>query len=103
MTVPKSYDKLAPLVAMPPQSGKPIFPELERSLACEIQGVFSDKFKPSQQGSGLEDRRREARALLAEYDAAMESLGPRRPKYTEYPRMSKLPLYNCPYDLVQHR
>lgn len=71
---------------MPPQSGKRIFPESERSLPCEIQGEFSAKFRPSASGSGLEDRKRDANDLLAEYEKSMESLGNRRPKYTEYPR-----------------
>ena len=84
---PKSHDKLAPLVAMPSQSGKSIFPESERSLPCEIQGEFSAKFRPSASGAGLEDRKRDAEDLLAEYEKSMESLGNRRPKYTEYPRM----------------
>ena len=87
MIAPKSYDKLAPLVALPSQSGKPITPEMGRSLPCEIQGTFSAKFKPSPDGTGLEDRRREAKDALAEYDKAMEALGNHRPKYTEYPRM----------------
>ena len=84
---PKSYDKLAPLVAMPSRSGKRIFPELKRSLPCEIQGVFSTKFDPSPNGAGLERRSREARDSLAEYDRSMKALGNNRPKYTEYLRM----------------
>lgn len=97
MIAPKSHDKLAPLVAMPSQSGKRIFPDLGRGLPCEIQGEFSAKFRPSASGAGLEDRKRDAKDLLAEYEKSMESLGNRRPKYTEYPRMfGPSPLYHLP-------
>lgn len=103
MIAPKSHDKLAPLVAMPPQSGKRIFPDLGRGLPCEIQGEFSARFRPSASGAGLEDRKRDAKDLLAEYEKSMESLGNRRPKYTEYPRMFGLsPLNNFPPLIANH-
>lgn len=86
---PKNHDKLSPLVAMPSRSGKRIFSEPGRSLPCEIQGVFTTKFKPSSNGAGLEDRSREAKDALAEYDKSMLALGNRRPKYTEYPHAFK--------------
>lgn len=98
--VPRSYDKLTPLVAMPSQSGRCIFPEEERNLPCEIQGKFSANFKPSPNGSGLEDRRRDAKDALAEYDKSMEALGNHRPKYTEYPRMLKLYPCNAPHPFL---
>jgi hypothetical protein len=86
---PKSYDKLPPLVALPSRSAKPIVPELGYRLPSEIQGFFSEKFKPSLEGSGLDSRRREAKDLLDVFDKAMKALGKRRPKYTEYPRKSR--------------
>jgi hypothetical protein len=88
---PKSYDKLSPCIALPPHSDRSLVPELGY-LPCEIQGKFSTQYRPSADRSGLDERREEARQLLAEYDRSMYSLGKRRPKYTEYPRMLKWPL-----------
>ncbi|CAI4215314.1 unnamed protein product [Parascedosporium putredinis] len=89
LPTPKSYDKLAPLVALPSQSRKPVLPGAGRSLPCEIQGQFSDRFRPSDSGAGLEDRKRDAKDLLTQFEKAMSDLGPCRPKYTEYPHAFK--------------
>lgn len=83
---PKSYDKLAPLVALPSRSGHPILPELGYALPCEVQGRFTSKYRPSVEKSGFDERREEAKTLLDEYDQSMRNLGKRQPKYTEYPR-----------------
>ncbi|GAB0138397.1 hypothetical protein EsDP_00006632 [Epichloe bromicola] len=89
LPVPKSYDKLAPLVAIPPRSGQPIIPEQSCSLPCEVQGRFTSKYRPSIEKSGLDERRAEAKALLDDYDQSMKTLGKRQPKYTEYPHALK--------------
>lgn len=86
---PKSYDKLAPMVAMPSQSGKSMIPELGYDLPCEIQGKFTSQYQPAAGKIGLEERKTEAKGLLDSYDTAMASLGKRRPKYTEYPHAFK--------------
>jgi hypothetical protein len=84
-------------VALPPKSGKPILPELGYDLPCEVQGRFSDKYKPSLDTvGGLAERQREAKILLEEYDKAMKALGKRRPKYMEYPRKRYRPLTTKP-------
>lgn len=83
---PKSYDKLAPLVALPSRSGKPMVPELGYNLPCEVQGKFTSSYRPSAHKLGLDERRTEAKVLLDNYDNTMKRLGKRRPKYTEYPR-----------------
>jgi hypothetical protein len=88
---PKSYDKLAPLVALPSKSGKRMVPELGYNLPCELQGMFTSQYRPSPNKSGLDDRKEEAAALLDEYDRSMSALGKRRPKYTEYPRNDTRP------------
>lgn len=85
-SVPKSYDKLAPLVAVPPRSGRPAVPGLGYDLPCEIQGRFTSQYKPSFDKPGLDERREEAKDLLDYYDRSMKALGKRQPKYTEYPR-----------------
>lgn len=84
--VPKSYDKLAPLVALPPRSKRSIVPELGYDLPCEIQGKFTNLYRPAFDKIGLDERRIEAKTLLDEFDRSMKSLGKKRPKYTEYPR-----------------
>lgn len=89
MPAPKSYDKLAPLVALPPRSGKPLIPELGRALPCEIQGMFANEFQPSPDKSGLEERKQESKQNLADFESAMKGLGKSRPKYTEYPHAFK--------------
>ncbi|KAF5127453.1 hypothetical protein E5D57_008385 [Metarhizium anisopliae] len=89
LPAPKSYDKLAPLVALPPRSGRSIVPELGYSLPCEVQGRFTSKYRPSLDKSGLDERRTEAKTLLDEYDRSMQALGKRQPKYTEYPHAFK--------------
>ncbi|KHN96534.1 zinc finger protein [Metarhizium album ARSEF 1941] len=89
LPAPKSYDKLAPLVALPPKSGRPIVPQLGYPLPCEVQGRFSSKYRPSLDKSGLDERRAEAKTLLDEYDRSMQALGKRQPKYTEYPHAFK--------------
>lgn len=89
MPAPKSYDKLAPLVALPPRSGKALIPELGRALPCEIQGMFASEFQPSPDKSGLEERKQESKQKLEAFEAAMKGLGKRRPKYTEYPHVFK--------------
>lgn len=83
---PKSYDKLAPLVALPSRSGKVIVPEFGYNLPCELQGRFTSQYRPSPDKGGLDERRIEAKVLLDEFDRSMKGLGKRRPKYTEYPR-----------------
>ncbi|PON28159.1 hypothetical protein TGAM01_v202653 [Trichoderma gamsii] len=88
LPAPKSYDKLSPCVALPPHSDRSLVPELGY-LPCEIQGKFSAQYRPSADRIGLDERREEARQLLAEYDRSMYSLGKRRPKYTEYPHAFK--------------
>lgn len=88
ITAPKSYDKLAPLVALPSRSGKSIVPELGYSLPGEVQGRFTSQYRPAPDKGGLDERRIEAKMLLDEFDRSMKGLGKRRPKYTEYPRKS---------------
>lgn len=92
MLAPKSYDKLSPLVALPPRTGKPMVPELGYNLPCELQGKFTSLYRPSAEKIGLDERRNESKALLDGYDEQMKALGKRRPKYTEYPRA-----YHCPH------
>ncbi|TDZ44875.1 hypothetical protein CTRI78_v009290 [Colletotrichum trifolii] len=83
---PKSYDRLAPVVALPSISGKKILPELSHDLPCEIQGRFTDKYRPSAHFSGrLQDRELEAKPYIDQYQREMRLLGARRPKYTDYP------------------
>ncbi|KAG6004968.1 hypothetical protein E4U21_000591 [Claviceps maximensis] len=89
LPAPKSYDKLAPLVALPPRSGQPIIPELGYALPCEVQGRFTSQYRPSVEKSGFDERRDEAKTLLDEYDQSMRILGKRQPKYTEYPHALK--------------
>lgn len=89
LPAPKSYDKLAPLVALPPRSGKPLVPELGYDLPCEIQGKFTNKYRPAFDRVGLDERRIEAKGLLDDFDRSMKTLGKRRPKYTEYPHSFK--------------
>lgn len=89
LPAPKSYDKLAPLVALPARNGKPIIPELGYSLPCEVQGRFTNQYRPSPDKGGLDERRVEANHLLDEFDRQMKDLGKRRPKYTEYPHAFK--------------
>ncbi|EQL03463.1 zinc finger protein [Ophiocordyceps sinensis CO18] len=89
LPVPKSYDKLAPLVAVPPRSGKPAVPGLGYDLPCEVQGRFTSQYKPSFDKPGLDERREEAKDLLDNYDRSMMALGKRQPKYTEYPHAFK--------------
>jgi hypothetical protein len=96
LPAPKSYDKLAPLVALPSKSGKRMVPELGYNLPCELQGRFTSQYRPSPNKSGLDDRKEEAAALLDEYDRSMGALGKRRPKYTEYPRKVTRPHPQCP-------
>jgi hypothetical protein len=96
LLAPKSYDKLSPCVALPPHNDRSLVPELGY-LPCEIQGKFSTQYRPSADKSGLDERREEAKLLLAEYDRSMYSLGKRRPKYTEYPRMFRRP-FQCKFD-----
>jgi hypothetical protein len=86
LPAPKSYDKLAPLVAVPPRSKKPIVPELGYDLPCEVQGRFTSRYRPAFDRIGLDERRMESKSLLDEFDNSMKALGKRRPKYTEYPR-----------------
>ncbi|WYZ41482.1 hypothetical protein EsH8_V_000377 [Colletotrichum jinshuiense] len=86
MTAPKSYDRLAPLVALPSTSGRRILPELRPDLPCEIQGRFTDKYRPSMNFVGKpEDRETEAKPLIEQYQREMTVLGNRRPKYADYP------------------
>ncbi|KAH7149184.1 hypothetical protein B0J13DRAFT_441022 [Dactylonectria estremocensis] len=89
LPAPKSYDKLAPLVAHPSQSGKAMVAELGYSLPCEVQGRFTSQYRPSPDKGGLDERRIEAKELLDEFDHSMKALGKRRPKYTEYPHAFK--------------
>ncbi|PTB68532.1 hypothetical protein BBK36DRAFT_1113015 [Trichoderma citrinoviride] len=88
LPAPKSYDKLSPCIALPPRNDRPAVPELGY-LPCEIQGKFSTQYRPSADKGGLDERREEASQLLDEYDRAMQALGKRRPKYTEYPHAFK--------------
>ncbi|RGP64848.1 transcription factor [Fusarium longipes] len=89
LPAPKSYDKLAPLVALPSRSGRQMVPELGYNLPCEVQGRFTSQYRPSPDKGGLDERRMEAKGLLEDFDRAMKSLGKRRPKYTEYPHAFK--------------
>ncbi|PQK13968.1 hypothetical protein BB8028_0004g08990 [Beauveria bassiana] len=89
MPAPKSYDKLAPLVTLPPRSGKAMIPELGYSLPCEIQGRFTSQYRPAPDRAGLNERRMEAKDLLDQFEASMKAMGKRRPKYTEYPHAFK--------------
>ncbi|KAK7408374.1 hypothetical protein QQX98_009470 [Neonectria punicea] len=89
LPAPKSYDKLAPLVALPSRTGKAMVPELGYSLPCEVQGRFTSQYRPSPEKGGLDERRIEAKELLDEFDRSMKGLGKRRPKYTEYPHAFK--------------
>ncbi|KAF5662208.1 transcription factor [Fusarium heterosporum] len=89
LPAPKSYDKLAPLVAQPARSGRQMVPELGYNLPCEVQGRFTSQYRPSPDKGGLDERRMESEALLDEFDRAMKGLGKRRPKYTEYPHAFK--------------
>ncbi|GKU18736.1 unnamed protein product [Fusarium langsethiae] len=89
LPAPKSYDKLAPLVALPARSGRQMIPELGYNLPCEVQGRFTSQYRPSPDKGGLDERRMEAKGLLDDFDRAMKSLGKRRPKYTEYPHAFK--------------
>ncbi|OBS29345.1 hypothetical protein FPOA_03281 [Fusarium poae] len=89
LPAPKSYDKLAPLVALPARSGRQMVPELGYDLPCEVQGRFTSQYRPSPDKGGLDERRMEAKGLLDDFDRAMKSLGKRRPKYTEYPHAFK--------------
>lgn len=86
LPAPKSYDKLAPLVAIPPRSKNAIVPELGYNLPCEVQGRFTSQYRPAFDKIGLDERRIEAKSLLDDFDNSMKALGKRRPKYTEYPR-----------------
>ena len=86
LPAPKSYDKLAPLVAIPSRSKKPINPEAGVDLPSEIQGRFTSQYRPAFDRIGLDERRSEASTLLDDFDKSMKALGKRRPKYTEYPR-----------------
>ncbi|KAF4972397.1 hypothetical protein FZEAL_9597, partial [Fusarium zealandicum] len=89
LPAPKSYDKLAPLVALPARSARQMVPELGYSLPCEVQGRFTSQYRPSPDKGGLDERRIEAKVLLDDFDRAMKGLGKRRPKYTEYPHAFK--------------
>lgn len=86
---PKSFDKLAPLVTLPPRSGKAMVPELGYSLPCEIQGNFTSQYRPAPDRAGLNERRMEAKDLLDQFEVSMKAMGKRRPKYTEYPHAFK--------------
>ncbi|PNH75757.1 hypothetical protein VD0001_g1834 [Verticillium dahliae] len=86
LPTPKSYDRLAPLVALPSQSGRRILPGANHELPCEIQGKFTDKYKPSLNFGGKpEDREREAKPFIDQYQKEMKALGNRKPKYADYP------------------
>ncbi|OLN93110.1 hypothetical protein CCHL11_07464 [Colletotrichum chlorophyti] len=86
MPAPKSYDRLAPLVALPSTSGRRILPEIRPDLPCEIQGRFTDRYRPSSNFVGKpDDREAEAKPLIEQYQREMKSLGNRRPKYADYP------------------
>ncbi|KND88322.1 hypothetical protein TOPH_06995, partial [Tolypocladium ophioglossoides CBS 100239] len=89
LPAPKSYDKLTPLVAVPPRSGRSVVAGLGYGLPCEIQGNFTNQYKPSFDKAGLDERKAEAKNLLDEYDRSMKALGKRQPKYTEYPNAFK--------------
>ncbi|KPM34585.1 hypothetical protein AK830_g11991 [Neonectria ditissima] len=89
LPAPKSYDKLAPLVALPSRTGKAMVPELGYCLPCEVQGRFTSQYRPSPEKGGLDERRIEAKDLLDDFDRSMKALGKRRPKYTEYPHAFK--------------
>ncbi|OAA56918.1 C-x8-C-x5-C-x3-H type zinc finger protein [Cordyceps fumosorosea ARSEF 2679] len=89
MPAPKSFDKLAPLVTLPPRSGKAMVPELGYSLPCEIQGKFTSQYRPAPDRAGLNERRMEAKDLLDQFEGSMKAMGKRRPKYTEYPHAFK--------------
>ncbi|ESU17048.1 hypothetical protein FGSG_13745 [Fusarium graminearum PH-1] len=89
LPAPKSYDKLAPLVALPARSGRQMVPELGYNLPCEVQGRFTNQYRPSPDKGGLDERRMEAKGLLDDFDRSMKNLGKRRPKYTEYPHAFK--------------
>ncbi|KAF4963753.1 hypothetical protein FSARC_8236 [Fusarium sarcochroum] len=89
LPAPKSYDKLAPLVALPARSGRQMVPELGYSLPCEVQGRFTSQYRPYPDKGGLDERRFEAKVLLDDFDRSMKGLGKRRPKYTEYPHAFK--------------
>ena len=89
LPAPKSHDKISPLVAPPSRSGRKVAPELGYVLPCEVQGVFSSKYRPALGKGGLDDRRTEAKGLLDDYDRSMRALGKRQPKYTEYPHAFK--------------
>ncbi|OHE97971.1 hypothetical protein CORC01_06834 [Colletotrichum orchidophilum] len=83
---PKSYDRLAPLVALSSPNGRRILPELRPDLPCEIQGRFMENYRPSPNFVGKpDDREAEARPLIEQYQREMTSLGLRRPKYADYP------------------
>lgn len=86
---PKSFDKLAPLVTLPPRSGKAMVPELGYKLPCETQGKFTSQYRPAPDRAGLNERRMEAKDLLDQFEASMLAMGKRRPKYTEYPHAFK--------------
>ncbi|EFQ29025.1 hypothetical protein CGRA01v4_11382 [Colletotrichum graminicola] len=86
LAAPKSYDRLAPLVALPSTSGRPILPELGRDLPCEIQGRFTDRYRPSMNFVGQPgDREAEAKDLIEQYGREMGDLKSGRPKYSEFP------------------
>ncbi|KAG9255753.1 uncharacterized protein F5Z01DRAFT_673048 [Emericellopsis atlantica] len=89
LPAPKSYDKLAPLVATPSRSKKPLVPEMGYDLPAEIQGRFASQYAPAPDKLGLDERRVEAQALLDEFETSMKATGKRRPKYTEYPHTFK--------------
>lgn len=74
------------MVALPSRSGRAAVSGLGYALPCEIQGLFTSRFKPAADKLGLDERRDEAKDILAEYDRSMKALGKRQPKYTEYPR-----------------
>jgi hypothetical protein len=78
-----------PVVAYPSRSGNAIVREFGADLPCEVQGRFTAAYMPDTTvPGGLDHRQAEAARLLQRYDADMARLGKRRPKYTEYPRMS---------------
>ncbi|KAH7358181.1 hypothetical protein B0T11DRAFT_283876 [Plectosphaerella cucumerina] len=86
LPVTKTYDRLPPMIAQPNQSGKRALPGLGYELPCEIQGRFADKYRPSAiPAAKLSDREKEAKVLIDEYERGMKALGPRRPKYADYP------------------
>lgn len=89
LPAPKSYDKLAPLVALPSRSSKSLVPEFGYNLPCEIQGRFTNQYRPAFDKLGLDERRIESKGLLDDFDHSMKALGKRRPKYTEYPHAFK--------------